>query len=213
VIIIWFDKKSANKLFFFNSSLDLDLSDNKIDRIERGTFKELPSLDSLNLNFNRIEQIPENSLPEHVKLLKLSNNKLENVLENLFESLPQLITIDLQNNNIRELPANVFKNNTKLNNILLGGNKIKFMSPETFEILRDLKTVDLEENDCVSGVYGPSALKALKIDIERNCQYPFARNQIESQAKIRHYQTTPNYKEDSDRNKQERLVSIITRQF
>jgi Leucine-rich repeat (LRR) protein len=189
----------------------LDLSDNKIDRIEPGTFN-LPSLDSLNLNFNRIKQIPENSLPENVKVLKLSNNKLD-ILENLFESLPQLITIDLQNNNLREIPANVFKNNTKLNNILLGDNKIKFMSPQTFEILRDLKTVDLEENDCVSGVYGPTALKALKIDIQRNCQHPFARNQIESQKEIRHYQTTPSYEEDSNRNKQERLVSIKTAQF
>lgn len=185
----------------------MDFSDNKIETIEPNTFTSLPSAVELNLNHNRIFTIKESAFPKYVENLNLGNNKLSTVDPKIFQNLPQLSTVDLKNNNIRQISESTFRNNPKLQNILLGGNHIKQMSPNTFENLPNLKVVNLEENDCISGVYGSRAMKALKIDISRNCQTPTGATQPESNEVSRKefYQVTPSTEEKYDR--QERVVS------
>jgi Leucine-rich repeat (LRR) protein len=176
----------------------LDLSDNKIEIIDPDTFTNLPSLNEINLSFNRIRQIYGNSLPENVKTMNLGNNKLDNI--KFIENLVNLITIDLRNNQIRTLQGNTFKNNQLLVKIFLAGNKISSLSPRTFDNLRDLQEVNLEENECLSTFYEPKTFKALSIDIEKNCQLTETENT---------HEMISNFEESRDENIQTRIVSYF----
>lgn len=181
------------------------MSDNKIETVD--TFTNLPSLESLNLNHNRIKKIRPRSLPESLKFLDLGNNKLESVDPKTFENLPQLTTVDLKNNEIRSLPENLFENNLLLEKVLLGANKIRQLSPKVFENLPNLSEVDLEENECVLGVYGPKSFRAMKIEIARNCQ-PSEQNAHPDESRLKeYYHISPNNDKDRDDDRQARVVS------
>jgi hypothetical protein len=78
----------------------------------------------------------------------------------------------LKNNKIHVVPEDAFKQNKMLENVLMGGNSIGTISPNTFDGLKELKTVDLSENECLNGVYFSKSLRAMKTDIARNCVAP-----------------------------------------
>ncbi|CAG5106199.1 Similar to Tlr13: Toll-like receptor 13 (Mus musculus) [Cotesia congregata] len=68
----------------------LDISRNKIEKIEDGTFKNLSKLITLYLNNNYLSSLPDFSGLTHIKKLDLSNNYLSPISATAFDYLPTL---------------------------------------------------------------------------------------------------------------------------
>jgi Leucine-rich repeat (LRR) protein len=146
--------------------------------IPSGTFRNLPSLVELDLSANKIGSIHKNDIPENVEIINLSNNKIPRIDVDVFENLPRLKTVNVRLNKLRTIPEDTFKQNVMIEEVLLGGNQIGTLSPKTFDGLKNLNYVDLDENVCLSGNYGAKSLKALKSDIKRLCAAAEDRRQI-----------------------------------
>lgn len=191
----------------------MDLSDNNIEEIKENTLNRLPSVIEINFEYNRINEVEENSVPRSVEVLNLGSNRLNIINPKMIENLPNLKSINIKNNKLRTVPENVFKNNPMLENVLLGGNQIQSMSPKTYENLPNLKIVDLDENICVSGIYGQSAFRAMKSDISRNCD-PVKNDRREDPEEMRRNKYDYNVNTIDtfeDENLQTRIVTMVDR--
>ena len=67
------------------------------------------------------------------------------------------------------MDKNHFENNKKLERIWLNNNRIEFLSSAIFDIMPNIKTVNLDENRCVNGSANAENLQQLKEKIKQNC--------------------------------------------
>ena len=66
----------------------------------------------------------------------IKNIKLKVLNGNMFKNTPKMEYLDISENAIETIPANFFDELTGLKSLLLDGNKIKAIGPETFRVLQ-----------------------------------------------------------------------------
>ncbi|NXE12353.1 LRC66 protein, partial [Lophotis ruficrista] len=139
----------------------LNLSNNLIYELSLTTFRNLPSLETLNLNGNAIHTLTMDvPAPAHgskndgkgyrllpaLKVLSVERNNLNAVPRGL-GLLQSLQTVHLSSNGIREIGHNDFQNCSQLKDIDLRKNKITKIHPDAFKDLNQLQVVvDLRGN-------------------------------------------------------------------
>nr|XP_046226819.1 toll-like receptor 22 [Scatophagus argus] len=120
-----------NRLKFVRSDLfqlcinvtEIDLADNKIRRIDEGSFKSVQGLSILTLCRNRLPSVPAAT-----------------------RNLPTLVELDLSSNNISTLECNDFANMSKLRQLNLYGNSISALKQCVFKDLMHLQVLKLQNN-------------------------------------------------------------------
>ncbi|NWX14802.1 LRC66 protein, partial [Aegotheles bennettii] len=133
----------------------LNLSNNLISELSLTTFKNLPVLETLNLNDNAIHTLtldiptPAHGSKKHrkgchllpaLKVLSLERNNLNTVPRGL-GLLQSLQTVHLSSNGIRQIDSSDFQNCSQLKDIDLQNNKITTIPPEAFRDLNKLQVV------------------------------------------------------------------------
>ena len=134
-------------------------------------FKGLTKLESLNLAYNEIEPMDEDSFKDLTKLweLRIGDNQIKHLDVQIFDNLKNLKYVSLQNNKLLTIPANLFKNNLKLAGIFLDGNQIQTISSRMFDHLKKLNYVDLRYNFCANDYYFKNQFDEMKNIISTNC--------------------------------------------
>lgn len=139
------DLKSSDKLKI------LDLSKNKISRLENLIFFHCKSLEEINLSKNEISWIHDNAfegMSSKLKTVKLNFNKItifkEEFFKLLMESSKQLWFINLSDNQIKEIVKSNQTSNMKLtvNHLHISNNKLKIFDFPNIEI----DTLKLDQN-------------------------------------------------------------------
>ncbi|XP_009333492.1 PREDICTED: leucine-rich repeat-containing protein 66 [Pygoscelis adeliae] len=138
----------------------LNLSNNLISELSLTTFRNLPLLETLNLDSNAIHtltlDIPTPALGSKkygkgchllpaLKVLSVERNNLTTVPRGL-GLLQSLQTVHLSSNGIRQIDLNDFQNCSQLKDINLQNNKITKIHPDAFRDLNKLQVVDLRQN-------------------------------------------------------------------
>ncbi|KAL5285105.1 hypothetical protein ACFFRR_007069 [Megaselia abdita] len=125
----------------------LDLSSNKINKLEPSIFRNLRSLQVLQLSENYIDSIPENTFVELTNLhtLVLSHNRLTNIGPMTFYGLFGISILSLDFNRINKIDAIAFKNCSSLQELHINSNKLQRV-PEALSYVPLLKTLDIGEN-------------------------------------------------------------------
>ncbi|NXN74113.1 LRC66 protein, partial [Himantopus himantopus] len=137
----------------------LNLSNNLISELSLTTCRNLPVLETLNLNGNAIHtltlDIPAPGSKKYgkvdcllpaLKVLSVERNNLNAVPRGL-GLLQSLQTVHLSSNGIRQIELNDFQNCSELKDIDLQNNKITKIHPDAFRDLSKLQVVvDLREN-------------------------------------------------------------------
>ncbi|NXE76444.1 LRC66 protein, partial [Cochlearius cochlearius] len=139
----------------------LNLSNNLISELSIATFRNLPILETLNLNGNAIHTLtldiptPPHGSEEYgkgccllpaLKVLSVERNSLNAVPQGL-GLLQSLQTVRLSSNSIRQIDLNDFQNCSQLKDIDLRNNKITEIHPDAFRDLNKLQVVvDLRDN-------------------------------------------------------------------
>lgn len=103
----------------------ITLQKNKITDLQSSTFYELKMLSNLNLNDNRLTKLPPDLFKNSANLehLVLSENSLNVLSKEQFYYNTNLTTLGLTYADITELPADIFRANKKLKRIFLRGNE------------------------------------------------------------------------------------------
>ncbi|PQJ09114.1 GTP-binding protein [Flavipsychrobacter stenotrophus] len=146
----------------------LNLSDNQIHEITGHYFRNLMSIEKVDISYNQITSIPSekityskcNSLnikgnklqkfPTAVseihtlEKLDLSENNINSIEDDAFEGLENLIELDLSFNKLQYLPSSIGQLK-KLKRLNLSGNEISSL-PKEFENLTSLEFLDFNNN-------------------------------------------------------------------
>lgn len=137
--------KSSDKLKI------LDLSKNKISRLENLNFLHCKSLEEINLSKNEISWIHDNAfegMSSKLKTVKLNFNKItifkEEFFKLLMDSSKQLWFINLSDNKIKEIVKSNLTFDTKLtvNHLHISNNQLKIFDLPNIEI----DTLKLDQN-------------------------------------------------------------------
>ncbi|XP_012272309.1 toll-like receptor Tollo [Orussus abietinus] len=125
----------------------LDLSYNRITRLEPAVFRDLYSLQILRLQGNLLDGLLENTFSALYNLhtLVLSDNRLTNIDAATLSGLYVLSFLSLDNNRLDALHPSSLKNASSLQDLYLNGNRLTVI-PEALEATPLLRTLDLGEN-------------------------------------------------------------------
>ncbi|XP_010131137.1 PREDICTED: leucine-rich repeat-containing protein 66 [Buceros rhinoceros silvestris] len=138
----------------------LNLSNNLISKLSLTTCRNLPVLETLNLNDNAIHTLtldiptPAHGSNEYrkvhrllpaLKVLSVERNNLNTVPRGL-GLLQSLQTVRMSSNDIQQIGLNDFQNCSQLKAIDLQNNKISKIHPDAFRDLNKLQVVDLRAN-------------------------------------------------------------------
>lgn len=130
-------------------------------------------LEVLNLGYNHINDVKENSFKEQNLLVEilLNHNQIESLPENLFNETTKLEILNLDNNKLKTLNENLLKNLVNLRKIYLKGNLIHGLPTETFQSNKNLKFMDLSNNkiNCPITVTPDHLKESLKLSFLPHC--------------------------------------------
>lgn len=158
----------------------LDLSDNSGSAsyvtLGKNRFRNMTNLNLLNLNFNRINGLYNETFTGLVNLtvLGLKNSTIFYIANGTFSAVPNLKFLNLENNPFgrRNLTKEMFTGLEKLEVLLLGGCRIRHLSTVSspFENLKSLKHLGLERNGLheISPVTFLPLLQLVTVDISEN---------------------------------------------
>lgn len=126
------------------SLTNLGLEKNKIELLNGDTFSVNNQLAILNLAYNHLTSVAEESFKElaHLQILEMNNNLLTEVPVAL-STLPSLERVTLAKNLIESIPDNIFKSLRNLQQIELRGNPIHNFHKNAFVELPSLKKLQL----------------------------------------------------------------------
>ncbi|XP_034829000.1 toll-like receptor 6 [Maniola hyperantus] len=126
----------------------LNISYNRLTKIDRFMFQDLYSLQKLNLEHNEISIIDEHAFEElrNLHSLTLSNNKLMHVHTNIFTDLHVLHELFLDNNKIKHIDEYAFENMTTIEDLGLNDNLLPSI-PTSIRKLRSLRSLDIGNNN------------------------------------------------------------------
>lgn len=125
----------------------LNLSHNRISKLDTTFFKDLYTLQILNLEHNLLEMIPADTFApmNNLHTLLLSYNKITYLDAYSLNGLYVLSLLSLDNNLLEGVHPEAFRNCSSLQDLNLNGNVLSAV-PLALKDMRLLRTVDLGEN-------------------------------------------------------------------
>ncbi|KAI4458681.1 slit [Holotrichia oblita] len=146
----------------------LNLSYNRITKLDPSFFRDLYTLQILNLNHNSLETIPADTFApmNNLHTLLLSYNKITYLDAYSLNGLYVLSLLALDNNSLKGIHPEAFRNCSSLQDLNLNGNSLVSV-PLALKDMRLLRTVDLGENTITSleepGFRGMTNLYGLRL--------------------------------------------------
>ena len=150
-----FDDRYGVSLFqrLYNlTSLNLSGIKSGIIVLRSGVFRDLLSLEYLDIRNSGIEYIPQDIFRglKSLRILRLDNNKIKAVTSEMLRDLTQLASFSINRNYIYYLDNNFFRNNLLLSSLHLANNHLVGFNESTFEnVSSSLVEIDLSNNSIV----------------------------------------------------------------
>lgn len=131
---------------------ELQLNYNHIQTLQDNSLLQYPSLKTLSLACNNLEKLESNTFQDSkwIESLNLANNNLHIGYQETsyaFKKLPGLRSLDLSENKLDdEMAASLLQNLTSLEYLNLSGNLLQRLDETSFSDLHQLKELDLQRN-------------------------------------------------------------------
>lgn len=124
------------------------LKNSSIKYLHKETFKNLKILVELDLSENQIEQLDKQTFAgnDRLRIIYLYSNPIKQLIADQFPVLPYLRTIDLHNCQLTSIDETAFSNIDLLEYLNLKHNQLQTLPGNIFTHMKNLKTLVLEEN-------------------------------------------------------------------
>lgn len=122
----------------------------KLKYLQRSNFKNMQLLWSLDVKYNDIATVDEESLFDlpNLKYFVIQNNKLKKLHKNTFQRNRNLIHVNANSNQLESLHSDLFKNNPLLEEAFFENNKLMTIFTD-FSQLKMVKKIDFHGNICI----------------------------------------------------------------
>lgn len=135
---------------FVGISLEsLFIDGNELTTVEGSWFAPVnSSLENLDLSWNQIQTLSENSFGElgNLRDLRIDGNNLTSVATGVFSRLKTLEILSIRDSGLREFNSRWFGESSKVKNLYLDGNLINSLEAGTFNVFEELFYVNLNWN-------------------------------------------------------------------
>ncbi|XP_037921990.1 chaoptin isoform X3 [Hermetia illucens] len=166
----------SDALKHLTSLQELDFSNNKITSMSDTSFHFLKNLRLLELHDNRIEQVTKGTFQGdiHSKLEEISFkfNSLKSISQHTFFDLEALEKLHLDDNKIEKIERRAFMNLDRLEILSLRGNKLNSLSEESFQNLPELEILDMAYNSLTTFAFDyfdqVGTLSSLNVNVSHN---------------------------------------------
>ncbi|KAF7994465.1 hypothetical protein HCN44_003937 [Aphidius gifuensis] len=150
----------------------LDLSSNKLARLESDVFNGLLNLKYLDISNNELKSLPDKTFIDLKSLnyLDLNTNKLASLDSNIFNGLSNLKLLNISDNYLKFLPDKIFDELHNLRILSLGLNKLSHFESNIFMNLWFLEELDVSNNQLENSsvdIFNSTVLLK-KLDIRMN---------------------------------------------
>ncbi|XP_046420530.1 toll-like receptor 6 [Neodiprion pinetum] len=175
LVALYLSRNSLTSAWFSSTTFSglirlvlLDLSRNKIATLDPALFKDLYTVQILNLQNNKLETIPADTFSpmSNLHTLVLKNNRLTYLDAYSLNGLFALSLLALDSNHIEGIHPDAFRNCSSLRDLNLSGNNLDSI-PAALKDMRMLRTIDLGENQIKRlvdpGFKGMSSLYGLRL--------------------------------------------------
>lgn len=125
------------------------LDTNLLTTLESDWFSAVnETLDYLDISFNRLQGLTENSLGAlgNLEFLYLDGNNFTSIAENSFALLNKINLLTIRDSRVTEFNPNWFAANSTLRNLYLDGNLITSLPAGAFDVFANLSVVNLNRN-------------------------------------------------------------------
>ncbi|KAH8405217.1 hypothetical protein KR222_011138, partial [Zaprionus bogoriensis] len=173
----------------------LNLANNRIQRISSEALALLPKLKTLDLSKNQLHSVEANMFlrPNRLAHLILNSNEIGSVDEQAFAKLTNLTDLELSNNRLSSLPVGVFKNLNHLKKLTLNYNQLE-INWSTFRGLLSLQKLQLKANNIrmlQDGVF--HVMRNIEsIELDHNSISSLSRQGLFNLTKLRHLSLSNN---------------------
>ena len=125
----------------------LDLSYNRLTKLDQSMLGGLTALQILNVCNNNLHTVAANTFlfQHNLHILLLSHNDLESLHPRAVSGLPVLNSLSLDHNRLRSLHRNALRNCSSLQDLALNNNLLQEV-PKSIRPLTLLRTLDIGEN-------------------------------------------------------------------
>ncbi|XP_018026214.1 uncharacterized protein LOC108681673 [Hyalella azteca] len=151
---------------------DIKLTGNKLESIDPGAFSKLPKLKSLDLAKNLLQEIHADVVDECPKLERLlaSANNISHVSELKFftRTMPKLAVLDLEDNSLNARAPQTWSGHPNLQVLKLSANDITQLEKKTFSDLPNLRELYVSHNRIQTTPNLWNLPKLLLLDISHN---------------------------------------------
>ncbi|KAF3834884.1 hypothetical protein F7725_027442 [Dissostichus mawsoni] len=126
----------------------VNLLENLVEQINRGSFGNLSKLNILFLSSNHINYVEDGSFIHLCALTQLymDNNKLTNLTGKLFQGLSNLTMLSLNENNIQFIHTSAFQFLSSLQTVTLDNNNLQQTKDLPLNVSSSLKVLDLSNS-------------------------------------------------------------------
>ncbi|XP_057660617.1 chaoptin-like [Diorhabda carinulata] len=156
IVGAWSHMKTSVSTLFLGEN---DITSIPNETMHQQSLRQFKSLIWLNLDGNRILDIPKNSLPSCLKTASLSYNLIQHFPSEVIAHSPFLQWLYLRGNHIRLIPQYTFPNLVYMEKIDLAENFISTLPPYVFNNSLHIRDINLAFNDfrmltdnCFSGL-------------------------------------------------------------
>ncbi|KAK4191744.1 adenylate cyclase encoded by the PaAC protein [Podospora australis] len=123
----------------------LDVSNNRLEDLEKAGLSKLNRLLKLNLANNKLQSLPMDfKMFTQLRTLNISSNSLEQ-FPAFLPTMENLVDLDLSFNTIKQFPDNI-GNMTNLERFVITNNQLTGSFPTSFKDLRSLRELDIKYN-------------------------------------------------------------------
>uniref|UniRef100_H3CN76 Leucine-rich repeats and immunoglobulin-like domains 3 n=1 Tax=Tetraodon nigroviridis TaxID=99883 RepID=H3CN76_TETNG len=146
----------------------LKMQRNGLGRLMDGAFWGLSNMEVLQLDYNNLTEVNKGWLYGLLTLqqLHLSHNAISRIQPDAWEFCQKLAELDLSSNHLSRLEESSFAGLSLLEALHLGSNRVSFIADGAFRGLSNLQVLDLQKNEIswtIEDMNGPfSALERLK---------------------------------------------------
>lgn len=160
---------------FFPGFLKYIITGSGLKYVKRDDFAGMPKLETLNLDFNLIETMPEDTLYDLNALVDffIEGNRIKTFPTYLLSKAPLFQRFRASNNSLESMDADFFKGNPVLKIVTINNNKLTRIGVD-FRNYKNLKRIDLGNNTCIDTNYNDwrkyKSAAIVQSEIEATCQ-------------------------------------------
>lgn len=138
-------------VYKFRNVFKLDITSNKIEALDKGSFQDMDDLNWLDISFNRISFIQPGTFLTNkmINTLNLYGNNIKYLQFGILDGLKNLRVLNLSNNEIHTFGVNLLHNSPHLSQLFLENNNLASMNfAELSETSVELLTIGGNKISC-----------------------------------------------------------------